>query len=88
MYTVVKYFCAIFIFVQGSVYNKRYASKWMRHVMVVIVSVLYIQIMFTQIIDQKVAKVQGVSKKGVRKILHDIVLHNILIMKCNYLLFT
>ena len=29
-----------------------------------------------------------VSKKGVRKILHDIVLHNVLIMKCNYLLFT
>ena len=32
--------------------------------------------------------IQGVSKKGVRKILHDIVLHNVLIMKCNYLLFT
>ena len=28
------------------------------------------------------------QKKGVRKILHDIVLHNVLIIKCNYLLFT
>ena len=31
--------------------------------------------------------VQGVSKKGA-KILHEIVLHNVLIMKCNYLFFT
>ena len=30
----------------------------------------------------------GCLKKKVRKILHDLVLHNVLIIKCNYLVFT